>query len=61
MPTCIKSQCRSPVACDGFGYCRELNWLPPADAGGRKCSEPVRGQDLIDWKHDHDRDERKHE
>jgi hypothetical protein len=22
---CIKSQCRSPVACGGWGYCRELN------------------------------------
>lgn len=22
---CIKNQCRSPVACGGFGYCRELN------------------------------------
>jgi hypothetical protein len=26
-----------------------------------QCSEPMTGQDLIDWKHDHDRDERKHE
>lgn len=23
---CIKDQCRSPVACGGFGYCRELNF-----------------------------------
>ena len=22
---CIKDQCRSPMACNGFGYCRELN------------------------------------
>ena len=35
---------------------------PPDDeAGERKGSEPVTGQDLLDWKHDHDRDERKHE
>lgn len=20
------SRCRAPVACDGFGYCRERNW-----------------------------------
>lgn len=24
---CIKEQCRSPIACGGFGYCRELNFL----------------------------------
>ena len=24
-PVCIKGRCYSPVACDGFGYCRELN------------------------------------
>lgn len=23
--SCISDQCRSPVACDGFGYCRERN------------------------------------
>ncbi|MBR0693632.1 hypothetical protein [Bradyrhizobium lablabi] len=23
---CIKDQCRSPVACRGFGYCRERNF-----------------------------------
>lgn len=22
---CLKDQCRSPVACGGFGYCRERN------------------------------------
>ena len=25
-PPCIKDQCRSPVACSGFGHCRELNF-----------------------------------
>lgn len=25
---CIKDRCYSPLACDGFGYCRELNFLP---------------------------------
>lgn len=24
-PRCIKDRCRSPVACGGFGYCRERN------------------------------------
>ncbi len=24
-PECIRSRCFSPVACRGFGYCRELN------------------------------------
>lgn len=24
-PRCIKDRCYSPVACGGFGYCRELN------------------------------------
>lgn len=24
-PKCIKDQCRSPVACGGWGYCREFN------------------------------------
>ena len=24
---CLNSQCRSPVACEGFGYCRERNLL----------------------------------
>lgn len=23
---CIKRQCRSPLACSGWGYCRELNF-----------------------------------
>ncbi|CAN7381023.1 hypothetical protein LJR220_003386 [Bradyrhizobium sp. LjRoot220] len=23
---CIKKTCRSPVACEGFGYCRERNF-----------------------------------
>jgi hypothetical protein len=32
-----------------------------ARGGERKSCEPVTGQDLIDWKHDHDHDERKHE
>lgn len=25
---CVKDRCYSPVACGGFGYCRELNMLP---------------------------------
>lgn len=24
---CIKQRCYSPVACEGFGYCRELNFV----------------------------------
>lgn len=31
------------------------------EGGERKQSEPLRGQDLIDWKHDQFRDARKHE
>jgi hypothetical protein len=23
---CIKERCYSPVACGGFGYCREMNF-----------------------------------
>jgi len=23
---CKSERCRSPVACGGFGYCREYNW-----------------------------------
>lgn len=40
---CQKARCYSPVACEGWGYCRELN-LPtdPMDANG------VRPQSLID-------------
>lgn len=25
---CIKERCYSPIACGGFGYCRELNFEP---------------------------------
>ena len=25
---CIKDRCYSPVACNGFGYCREKNFKP---------------------------------
>lgn len=28
---CIKGQCRSPVACGGWGYCRELNMTDTRD------------------------------
>lgn len=28
---CLKDQCRSPVACGGFGYCRERNLLRNAE------------------------------
>ena len=24
---CLADQCRSPLACNGFGYCREQNML----------------------------------
>ncbi len=24
---CLKDQCRSPLACSGWGYCREWNML----------------------------------
>lgn len=27
---CIKDRCYSPVACGGFGYCRELNFAHAA-------------------------------
>ena len=26
---CIKDRCYSPVACGGFGYCREMNMTEP--------------------------------
>ncbi len=28
---CMKGRCRSPVACGGWGYCRERNILKPGD------------------------------
>ncbi len=34
-PKCIKDRCWSPVACTGFGYCRELNM---ADRDCRSCA-----------------------
>jgi len=40
---CLSGQCRSPVACDAFGYCRELNFDailtdPPYGIGVGKMS-----------------------
>jgi hypothetical protein len=37
---CLKDRCRSPIACEGWGYCRERNSpLDPMDeAGGRPQS-----------------------
>jgi hypothetical protein len=54
--------CGEPVL-DGHLTCGDVacNESDARASAARKCREPVTGQDLIDWKHDHDRDERKHE
>lgn len=40
---CLKDRCRSPIACGGWGYCRERNVSSdPTDANG------ARPQELID-------------
>lgn len=31
---CIKDRCYSPVACEGFGYCRELNFVECPECKG---------------------------
>ena len=39
---CISRPCRSPVACGGFGYCRQLNMADdysPAADGARSYAE----------------------
>jgi hypothetical protein len=38
-------RCRSPVACEGFGYCRERNW----DYRGQ-VSVPRGTDDLAAWR-----------
>ena len=36
---CLKSRCYSPVACDGWGYCRERNVSSdPVDENGQRPS-----------------------
>ncbi len=47
--------CMEDIAADYVAKVR------PQDSGERKASGQLRGQDLLDWKHDHDRDARKHE
>jgi hypothetical protein len=33
--TCLKRRCYSPIACEGWGYCRELNLITdPIDKDG---------------------------
>jgi len=29
---CLKGRCYSPVACNGWGYCRERNYLTEAES-----------------------------
>lgn len=42
---CLKDQCRSPVACEGFGYCRERN---AGDAGAPTEAQQA-GRRNIAW------------
>lgn len=42
---CIKDQCRSPVACGGFGYCRDLNQVLGLEAAG----VPANRESYLNW------------
>jgi hypothetical protein len=33
---CVDGPCRSPLACSGFGYCRQRNFLPPTGIAMRR-------------------------
>jgi len=39
---CISKPCRAPVACEGWGYCRERHFLPDEDPRYRSPRAPYK-------------------
>ncbi len=52
---CLKARCYSPVACGGWGYCRERN-LPtdPMDEHGQRPKELIEARRALSKETHHD-------